>query len=280
MNDQIIHIGTSLIQHGPCNDRIYLMNLMPEETEQVIPAIDALAEEHGYSKLFAKVPDAAKDRFSEAGYSVEAHIPQMYRGREDGWFLARYPDPDRANAGEDAAAIRDVLKVARDTTADRTACTIPDGYHITEAAPDDAPALAALYQEVFASYPFPIHDPAYLRETMADNVRYFLIMAGDHVVAASSAEVDPIGQNAEMTDFATHPDVRGRGLCPVLLQHMEEEMRRTGICTAYTIARAAFYPITVTFARAGYRFGGTLINNTQICGHFESMNVWYRSLTE
>lgn len=280
MNDQITHIGNSLIQHGPCNDRVYLMNLAPEETEQVIPAIDALAEEHGYSKLFAKVPDAAKDRFCETGYRVEAHIPQMYGGREDGWFLARYPDPARADAGEDAAAIRDLLKAARDAAADRTTCAIPDGCHITEAAMDDAPALAALYREVFASYPFPVHDPAYLRETMEDTVRYFLIMEGDRVVAASSAEVDPIGRNAEMTDFATHPDVRGRGLCPVLLQHMENEMRRVGICTVYTIARAAFYPITITFARADYRFGGTLINNTQICGHFESMNVWYRLLTE
>ena len=280
MNDHITRIGTSLIQHGPCNDRIYLMKLTPEETDLVIPAVDALAEEHGYSKIFAKVPNAAKDLFNEAGYSIEAHIPRMYSGREDGWFLARYPDQDRADPGEDAAAIRDVLEAAQETKPDAATCTIPDGYRIGEATPGDATALAALYQEVFASYPFPIHDPAYLRKTMDDNVRYFLIMDGDRVVAASSAEVDPVSRNAEMTDFATHPDVRGRGLCPVLLRHMEKEMLRAGICTVYTIARAAFYPITVTFARAGYRFGGTLINNTQICGHFESMNVWYRSLTE
>lgn len=280
MNDHITRIGSSLIQHGPCNDRVYLMKLAPEEAETVIPAIDALAEEHNYSKLFAKVPDADKDRFCEAGYRIEAHIPQMYGGREDGWFLARYPDPDRADAGMDVVAIRDVLKAAQDTAPDATTCTIPDGYRIAEATSNDAPALAALYREVFASYPFPIHDPAYLREAMADNVRYFLITSGGRIVSAASAEIDPFGQNAEMTDFATHPDVRGKGLCPVLLQHMEDEMRRTGICTVYTIARAAFYPITITFARAGYQFGGTLINNTQICGHFESMNVWYRSLLE
>lgn len=280
MNDQIARLGASLIQHGPCNDRVYLMHLAPGETETVIPAIEALAEKHGYSKLFVKVPDAAKEKFTEAGYRIEAHIPGMYSGTEDGWFLARYPDPSRADAGEAKTAISDVLTAAKKTAATPTTCPLPDGYEIAEATPDDAPALAALYREVFATYPFPVHDPAYLRDTMDDDVRYFLIKNGDTVVAASSAEVDHAGQNAEMTDFATHPAARGRGFCPVLLQTMEEEMRRAGICTVYTIARAAFYPITITFARAGYRFGGTLINNTQICGAFESMNVWYRSLGE
>jgi len=280
MNDTITRIGGSLIQHGPSNDRVYLMKLAPDKAETVIPAIEVLADVHGYSKLFAKVPDAAKDQFSKAGYRVEASIPGMYGGTEKGWFLARYPDPVRADPGDAAAAIRDVRRVATETADPKPDCLLPDGYRITEATPDDAPALAALYREVFASYPFPIYDPAYLRETMDTDVRYFLIRDGKTVVAASSAEVDPVGRNAEMTDFATHPDARGRGFCPLLLRHMEEEMRHTGICTVYTIARATSYPITITFARAGYRFGGTLINNTQICGDFESMNVWYRSLTD
>jgi len=33
-----------------------------------------------------------------------------------------------------------------------------------------------------------------------------------------------------------------------------------------------------TFAYAGYKYGGTLIRNTQICGELESMNVWYKQL--
>lgn len=45
-----------------------------------------------------------------------------------------------------------------------------------------------------------------------------------------------------------------------------EEMRAAEMKTAFTIARA------------GYAWGGTLVNNTNICGGFESMNVWYRAL--
>jgi hypothetical protein len=44
----------------------------------------------------------------------------------------------------------------------------------------------------------------------------------------------------------------------------------------YTIARAASHGMNTTFARQGYRFAGTLVNNTHIAGGIESMNVWYR----
>ena len=138
-----------------------------------------------------------------------------------------------------------------------------------------------LYREVFATYPFPIGDPGYLRETMAGDYRYFIVRTEDgRVAAASSAEIYREDENVEMTDFAVHPDFRGQNLSGFLLSRMEEEMRAAGMKTAFTIARALSYPINATFARAGYTWGGTLANNTNICGGFESMNVWYRALDE
>jgi hypothetical protein len=34
--------------------------------------------------------------------------------------------------------------------------------------------------------------------------------------------------------------------------------------------------MNITFTRASYRFSGMLVNNTNISGGIESMNVWYR----
>ncbi|KQC04778.1 MAG: hypothetical protein APR53_02915 [Methanoculleus sp. SDB] len=277
MSDTVGRLGSSVVQHGAFNDRVYLMKLARGDAGAIIPAIEELAERHGYSKICAKIPDSAKDAFCDAGYRVEARVPALYGGVEDGWFLARYPDPARAIAG-DADRIADLLTVAADRSGGCTACQLPAGSAIAPAGPDDAESLAALYGDVFATYPFPIHDPAFLRGAMAADTRYFVVRAGDRIVAAASAEMDRSGRNTEMTDFATDPACRGMGLCSALLAVMEEEMRNRGIATAYTIARAAFYPITVTFTRAGYRFGGTLANNTNICGAFESMNVWYKTL--
>jgi len=90
--------------------------------------------------------------------------------------------------------------------------------------------------------------------------------------------MDPDGENVEMTDLAVRPEFRGRGLSAALLLAMEETMAEQGMQTAYTICRAGWYPVNRLFAGAGYRYGGTLINNTQICGGCESMHVWHRSL--
>ena len=138
--------------------------------------------------------------------------------------------------------------------------------------------MAALYREVFASYPFPIHDTAYLRQTMEDNVVYFGVWEGDKLIALSSAEMDVAAGNAEMTDFATLPTCRGRGVAQHLLQEMEVEMANRNIWSLYTIARAYSHGMNVTFAKNGYRYGGTLTHNTDIAGDLESMNVWYKQL--
>jgi putative beta-lysine N-acetyltransferase len=81
-----------------------------------------------------------------------------------------------------------------------------------------------------------------------------------------------------MTDFATRPDCRGRGLANHLLVQAEAAAEKLGIKTAYTIARAYSAGMNITFARNGYTFSGTLTHNTQISGKLESMNVWYKAL--
>jgi putative beta-lysine N-acetyltransferase len=138
--------------------------------------------------------------------------------------------------------------------------------------------MAEVYREVFQSYPFPIDEPEYLLETMRTHVVYFGAWEDGKLIALSSAETDEPNLNVEMTDFATLPSCRGRGLASYLLDLMAPAMKDRGIRTAYTIARAYSYGMNITFARLGYEFGGVLINNTQIGGQFESMNVWYKPL--
>jgi putative beta-lysine N-acetyltransferase len=148
------------------------------------------------------------------------------------------------------------------------------------ATPSDAEALASLYGEVFASYPFPIHDQRFVRESMADGTTYLLIReeATGRVVAAASAEPSCHPRTCEMTDFATVPEKRGLGLAGVLLYELERHATADGMRTAYTIARATSVGMNRVFARQGYTHAGTLVNNTNIAGRIESMHVWYRAL--
>lgn len=157
---------------------------------------------------------------------------------------------------------------------------VPDsrGLLLREARPEDAEALAACYDTVFESYPFPIQEPAHLVEEMNGGTRFFTAWDGEHLVAASSMEPGGAQGTVEMTDFATLPEYRGRKLATRLLALMDRLGRRSGERVAYTIARARSYGMNITFARRGYRYGGTLTNNTQISGTIESMNVWYKLL--
>ena len=138
--------------------------------------------------------------------------------------------------------------------------------------------MAEVYRSVFPTYPFPIHDPEYIRKTMSSHVLYCSITCGGSIAALSSAEMDRKKQQAEMTDFATLDQWRKRGFARILLSFMEDEVRRQGTETAYTIARAVSPGMNLTFASCGYTYGGRLVNNTQISGSIETMNVWYKSL--
>lgn len=271
-------LGKSLIQHGADSDRIYLMKLDPSDMSTIITRMEQLAEAHDYGKLFCKVPAPAVAPFAQAGYREEARIPKFFDGRMDVAFMSRFRKAARSQVSdEQRAAIERALDMAQQKREPSTTHLEID-YRIRRLDETDTSQLAGLYRTVFPSYPFPIFDEAYLRETMATHIRYFGAFDDGRLIAASSAETDPEARNAEMTDFATDPDHRKKGLAAALLSAMESDMKATGFTTLYTIARAVSVGMNVTFARCGYRFGGTLSNNTQISGSIESMNVWHKSL--
>jgi len=90
MNDVITRIGNSILQHGRHNDRIYLMKLSKGDFPSIIGRLDKLAKKEGYSKIFAQVPEYAKDKFKKNGFIVEASIPRFFNGHEDVYFLGKY----------------------------------------------------------------------------------------------------------------------------------------------------------------------------------------------
>ena len=59
---------------------------------------------------------------------------------------------------------------------------------------------------------------------------------------------------------------------------MEKYLKERNYKTLYTIARALSPGINFTFSKMGYKYGGTLINNTNIGSSLESMNIWYKKI--
>lgn len=275
--DKIERLGNSYIQHGTFNDRIYLMKLSCKDYPDIVNRLDNLAGYHGYSKIFAKVPESAGSLFRKNDYKIEASIPFFCNDEETGLFLGKFLQKNRQNSS-DREIIQSVLKTAEEKAALADTPALPEEMQWRICVPDDAEEMAEAYRHIFETYPFPIRDPDYLRETMADNVVYFAVECEGKIVSLASSDVYKEDGHAEMTDFATLPEYRRNGLATFLLSVMEEEMRRQGLKLSYTIARSLSYGMNITFSRMGYRYSGTLLNNTNISGRLESMNVWYKFL--
>ena len=270
-----------------------------EDDEALCQALEELALSEGYTKIFAKVPTGRVLTFLRQGYRIEALVPRMFHGREDVFFLAWYPQlawyPRGAGtetgtekgsllSKEGAArSIPDPDSMALLDKLIRSKCPIHEPplsgkYRWFHCTGEDLEEMGALYKEVFDRYPFPIHKPEYLKETMQDHVEYFGIRRRDNhkLVGLSSAELHKGFNSVEMTDFAVLPETRGEGLALFLLRRMDEYAFQRRIPSAYTIARLRSPGMNATFIKGGYRYGGTLPGNTFIGGGLESMNVFYR----
>lgn len=290
-SDVVTHIGNSVVQHGRYNSRIYLMKLSREDFPDIIDKLDIIALENGYSKIFAKIPLFARDIFVASGYILEASIPISMDKQESGkdriYFMGKYFDKSRTfdKNFEEIKSILDLITSKENILGrDSIRFDLPRGFKCEICNESHIYQMANLYGGVFCTYPFPINDPEYIRKTMNENFIYFSIMKDGKIVALSSSEMDTDLQHVEMTDFATLPEYQGKGFALYLLNKMEEEMRKRNMMVVYTISRALSHGINMVFAKMGYRYGGTLLNNTNISvvetvpSSCESMNVWYKFL--
>ncbi len=277
MPDVIESLGGSLIQHGNLNQRIYVMRLDPADCPDIITALRDLALARRYTKTFAKVPESLSSLFLDQGYSVEARVPGFFQGQIQADFLAFYLDEKRKIPAR-PGLIQEVIDQAEKKHGQGLSSDQNGSWRIEPMTRELAEPMAELYARVFQSYPFPIHDAEYLRETMQNHVIYLGARNRETLGALASAEMDRTSLCAEMSDFACLPCFRGHNLSVRLLEAMIFRMNQEGIRTLYSIARSVSYGMNIAFAKTGFCFGGTLINNTHISGGLESMNVWYKHL--
>ena len=278
MQDTIEIIHGSKVQHGPHNNRIYLMELNRNRVQHIIEFLDAMAKKCGYAKIFAKIPEPDWPKFKMAGYLKEATVPGFFNGAVDGIFLGKYFSQKRQQTGDHNDSLGEKAdkwqKPARQPSSNSVSFS-----PIDRCKPADVQEMCSIYGHVFQSYPFPITEPEYLQSMMNENVIYFCIRKQGSIVALASMEIDRNHKNVEMTDFATLPRWRGYGLAARLLDHMDQEGCGMDIRTAYTIARAQSHGINTIFRQSGYSCGGLLKNNSHISGSIQSMIVWYKKLS-
>lgn len=275
--DIIENIKKSVIQHGPHNNRIYLMRLDMDDTHNIITELDRMALKNGYGKIFAKIPAPAWNIFKSADYIKEAVVPGFFAGRFDCYFAAKYFSAKRKKIPE-FETLRWIVRKKEKHMKILKSRVIPNSLKVSACGESDVSEMASVYRTVFKSYPFPIGRSCHLKNRLREGVLFFCIRIEGQIAAIASADIDPESKSVEMTDFATLPESREMGLAGKLLRFMERKVQNLSVKTLYTIARASSDDMNTIFKKSGYQYAGLLRNNTQICGNIQSMTVWYKHL--
>jgi len=155
---------------------------------------------------------------------------------------------------------------------------LPEEFTMRSANIEDAPHMAELYDAVFETYPTPMNDAEYIAEMMESDVYFTIVEHQDTLVSACSADLFPAYNSAEMTDCATLPEYRGKGLLSHQFRHLEQKMRELGVQTLFSYTRALSVGMNLINARHGYEYTGRMLQNSNISGKLEDMNIWVKTL--
>ncbi|MGD8191779.1 putative beta-lysine N-acetyltransferase [Brevibacillus ginsengisoli] len=261
------------------NKRVKVLSYHSSEIEQINRDIEQLADDIEATKLIIYAKKSDVSAWNSLGYVAEGIIDGFDHGR-NAHMMSRFLTQERGGSKAHQLA-EDILQICltkQNEPAEKL--VLPPVYTSREATVDDAKALAALYQLVFATYPTPMDDPEYVRQTMLESTHYHVIESNGQIVCAASAEVTPEYQSAEITDCATHPDHLGNSLLKYLFPSLEYKLMEMGVFYLYTLTRAQSHGMNITAAKQGYRYRGRLINNCTIFSGFEDMNIWVKPLKE
>lgn len=267
------------LDFSPYNKRISILDYHFDNNDGP-KALNALLENtctrQGFTKVWGKMAQKDKNLFLTQGFQAEAGIRGYFSNQEDAVICSKFFDQRQSSVTADEN--NKILQQIKDCDPTRYR-HLPEGCSFKLAEQQDLSALAALYRQVFVTYPYPIYDPVFLESNLAHTV-YGLVYKDDNLLAAASAEINHNFANAEMTDFATLPSERGQGLASIILEKLEHKLCRMGITCLYTIARSTSLGMNLTFSLASYQYSGTLMNNCNISGGFEDMNVFYKLIQD
>ncbi len=259
------------------SQRIRILSYRATDFEQLILRLRRLAEANGFDKIICMATHDDWQSFLRFGYVLEAVVKYFHTG-EDAFVVSKFRSQERLTSASLMEEILLIEKLMAAPAGSSKARPLPDGHSIRAAEHDDIPELIQLYGEIFESYPSPLLHPSYLETVFQKDTLFAVCCANGRIVAAASAELHHDDLAAELTDCATRPEARGLGLMTHILRHLELELKGRGYVCAYTMARARSYGMNNVFWHLGYEFMGRLVNNCDIFGAYEDMNIWVRDL--
>jgi len=253
------------------NKRLKVLDYQATDFSALTKRLLWLALHNNFDKIFFKARKKDFQKFLSHGYVLEGVLRYYFNG-EDAYVLSRFSSKKRAISSslmEESELIEELIF----NTEKKTLKKMYPGVKIVTADYKHIPQFTFIYRNIFATYPSPLTNPDYIKSTMDRNVLYKMAVLNGDALAVASAEINDKYSNAEMTDCATIPKAQGKGLMQHILSALEKDLKKRKISTAYTLSRAKSVSMNRVFFRLGYEYSGRLINNCDILGSYEDMNI-------
>jgi len=258
------------------NERLKIL-ADPHLSSNMLENIVGFARAEGLGKVIANCRSKHLPPFENYGFQVEGVIDGYFKG-DDAYCVSLFIDRRRAVPADQASADAILHQCIGEHKQFAGARNHP--YTIRNAEPADIPQMIQLFTSVFATYPSPVFSSDYLHQVINEQVLFKVAVKAEQIISIASADMDKFNLIAEITDCATYPEHRGRGILPNLILGLEEELQRNGFLNLYSLSRAINPGINQAFAKLAYSYHGRLVNNCHICGSFEDMNIWVKSINE
>ncbi len=260
------------------NQRIRVDYYEGNNIDEMIHRVRALAKANNFDKITFKPSEKDWQKFLPHGFVLEAVIKYYLQGKT-AYVLSKFRSQERLTSESLMSEILLIEKLMS-VPAKITERKLENGYECRLAKREDIPALSKLYAGIFESYPSPLAHEDYLQTILQKMSIFAVITFEGNIVAAASAEVNTVHRAAELTDCATLKTHRGKGLMTVILEKLERELVAREYVCGFTMARARSFGMNQVFYNLGYEFMGRLINNCDIYGAYEDMNIWVKDLRE
>lgn len=258
------------------NKRLKIFDYKVTDFSALTQRLVWLAKHNKFDKIFVKARKRDFQRFLSHGFVLEGILRYYFNG-DDAYVLSRFSSKSRA-ISKNLISESELIEGLIYNTEKKKVKKLESDIKMITATAEHIPQLTFIYKSVFETYPSPLTNPDYIKSTMDRNVVYKIAVQQGEAIAAASAEINKKHSNAEMTDCATTPKARNKGLMQHILISLEKDLRRMDIKTAYTLARAKSVSMNKVFFRLDYEYSGRLINNCDIFGSYEDMNIWVKKL--
>ncbi|NCN27925.1 GNAT family N-acetyltransferase [bacterium] len=262
------------------SDRVRCDHPEVEDASQLADSLIEAAEDSGRGKVMTMVEGEHVEDFMRQGFRLAGVMPDYYNGEADCAVMTYNVDEARrflANPVE-VSRVSELLKDVNGLDGADLAMMEKQASKTIRATFEDAEEIAALLGETFKDYPTPSHEAAYVRKQIQEGTPFRFIRDGEKMIACASADLIPEARAAELTDCATNPAYRKKGLMSKVLSGLILDLKGMEYATAYTFSRARIPGINIVFKKLGFLYCGQLSQSCRIGDGLEDMNIWCRKI--